>query len=55
MPIPGEWPGIAGDIRGGGQAARGGEPQLDIVVIRSRQHQFLQAAMASMVVEAGSP
>ena len=37
------------------EAAAYGEPQLDIVVIRGRQHHFLQATTASIVVEAGSP
>ena len=36
------------------EAARG-EPQLDIVVVRGRQHQSLQAATASRLFETVSP
>jgi hypothetical protein len=36
-------------------AATHGEPELAVAVIRGRQHQLLQAAMVSMVMEAGSP
>ena len=52
------WLDIAVVRSGGGQYAefaRDGEPLLDIVVIRGRQHQSLQATVASMLVEPGGP